>query len=80
MLTKMNESSQHILGRNISAIRKELNLNKVEFCLQTGISRITLDLLEQGRENVKLSTLDKLAQAVGKEPWELLSDNDRPCK
>lgn len=64
----MNECSQHTLGRNICAIRKELGLSKVEFCLQLGISRVTLDLIEQGRDNVKLSTLDQLARAVGKEP------------
>lgn len=75
----MNECSQHTLGRNICAIRKELGLSKVEFCLQLGISRVTLDLIEQGRDNVKLSTLDQLAragasleEADGKEPWELL--------
>lgn len=68
----MNECLQHTLGRNICAIRKELGLSKVEFCLQLGISRVTLDLIEQGRDNVKLSTLDQLARAVGKEPWELL--------
>lgn len=50
----MNECSQHTLGRNICAIRKELGLSKVEFCLQLGISRVTLDLIEQGRDNVKL--------------------------
>lgn len=68
----MNESSQHTLGRNICAIRKDLGLSKVDFCLQLGISRVTLDLIEQGRGNLKLSTLDQLACALGKEPWELL--------
>lgn len=68
----MNESSLHTLGRNICAIRKDLGLSKVDFSLQLGISRVTLDLIEQGRDNLKLSTLDRLACALGKEPWELL--------
>lgn len=68
----MNESSQHTLGRNICAIHKDLGLSKVDFSLQLGISRVTLDLIEQGRDNLKLSTLDRLAFALGKEPWELL--------
>lgn len=68
----MNESSQHTLGRNICAIRKDLGLSEVDFSLQLGISRVTLDLIEQGRDNLKLSTLDRLAFALGKEPWELL--------
>lgn len=72
MLGHMNELSQHRLGRNIRAIRKELGLSKVDFCLQIGISRVSLDLIESGRSNVKLSTLDQLARTLGKESWELL--------
>lgn len=68
----MNGLSQHRLGGNIRAIRKELGLSKVESCLQTGISRVSLDLIESGRSSLKLSTLDQIARTLGKEGWELL--------
>lgn len=68
----MSEHIQQQLGKNIAAIRKALGINKVEFALQLGISRVELDLIEDGRSNVKLTTLSKLAANLGKEPWELL--------
>lgn len=68
----MSADIQHKLGKNISSIRRSLHLNKVDFSLQLGISRVELDLIESGRSNVKLVTLAKLAERLGKEPWELL--------
>ncbi|MDO4437778.1 MAG: helix-turn-helix transcriptional regulator [Coriobacteriaceae bacterium] len=68
----MNERIEETLGRNIRAERRNLGLSKVEFCLQVGISRVLLDLIEENRSNFKLATLEQIAAALGKEPWELL--------
>lgn len=68
----MNGAAQHNLGENILAIRTASGLSKVEFSLQLGISRVQLDLIESGRSNVKLITLEKIAERLGKEAWELL--------
>lgn len=68
----MNERIEQTLGRNIRAERRRLGLTKTDFCLQAGISRVLLDLVEENRSNLKLSTLEKIAHALGKEPWELL--------
>lgn len=68
----MDTSVQHILGDNVSRLRKELGLSKVDFCLQAGISRVLLDRIESGHSNLKLSTLEHIASALGKTPWELL--------
>lgn len=72
MLDAMEKSIQQILGDNIFAIRTDADLSKVEFALQLGISRVELDLIENGKSNPKLKTLEKLAHNLGKEPWELL--------
>lgn len=68
----MNERIEQTLGRNIRAERRRLGLTKIDFCLQAGISRVLLDLIEENRSNLKLSTLEQIAHALGKEPWELL--------
>lgn len=72
MLPAMDTCLQHILARNISSLRAELGLSKIDFCLQTGISRVLLDHIESGHANLKLSTLERIATALGKEAWELL--------
>lgn len=68
----MNERIEQTLGRNIRAERRRLGLTKIDFCLQAGISRVLLDLIEENRSNLKLSTLEQIAHALRKEPWELL--------
>ncbi|WP_289612897.1 helix-turn-helix domain-containing protein [Collinsella tanakaei] len=53
--------------------RKRLGYNKVDFSLMAHISRPTLDAIEAGRTNIKLNTLNRLANALDMEAWELLT-------
>lgn len=68
----MGATIQQRLGEHVLDTRKALRLSKVDFALQMGISRVSLDLLEQGKANVRLSTLDNLASRMGVEPWQLI--------
>ncbi|WP_102338633.1 helix-turn-helix domain-containing protein [Collinsella provencensis] len=68
----MDKNIHQIFGDNIRAIRTGAGLTKVDFSLQMGISRVELDLIENGRSNPTLTTLNKLARNLGKEVWELL--------
>lgn len=68
----MSETIQQTLGRHVHTARKASGLSKVDFSLQMGISRVSLDLIESGNANIKLSTLSKLAERMGTEPWRLI--------
>lgn len=68
----MNANARQRLGENLIAIRKTSGLTKVDFALQLGISRVLLDLIESGNSNLKLSTLEQIAERLGVQPWELI--------
>ena len=68
----MNATARQRLGENLIAIRKTSGLTKVDFALQLGISRVLLELIESGNSNLKLSTLEQIAERLGVQPWELI--------
>ena len=53
-------------------LRTVSGLSKVDFALQLGISRVLLDLIESGNSNLKLSTLEQIADRLGTQPWKLI--------
>lgn len=64
--------SAQALARNVRSARIASGMTKSDFALTLGISRVLLDLIESGQSNVKLSTLDQIAEALETEPWELI--------
>ncbi len=60
------------LGENIRNSRKAAGLSKARFCLMIGLSRPALDAIENGTQNVKLDTLNRIADGLGVEVWTLL--------
>lgn len=68
----MDANARQNLGENLIAIREASGLSKVDFALQLGISRVLLDLIESGNSNLKLSTLEKIADRLGTQPWKLI--------
>lgn len=62
----------------LERIRRERNLTRKELAEKSGIAEITILALEQGKtnvENIKVSTLLKLAAALGVKGIDLL-DNE----
>jgi DNA-binding XRE family transcriptional regulator len=54
------------IGKKIISIRYEQNLSQKALAGKIGISQQLVSRIEKGRENVSLSTLTKLARALGK--------------
>lgn len=66
------ETVQRLLGR-LKALRVESGLTQEEFAEKAGISYKYYQAVEAGRKkDLRLSTLDRLANAHGLEPWQLL--------
>ena len=58
----------HMLGTEIAAKRKSLRMSQSELALKTGISRSTLDLLENGRaRELGFSKVSRILSALGME-------------
>ena len=61
----MRAGIQQRLARNVQALHDASGMKKSAFALMLGISRPQLDLIEQGRCNMKLLNLEKLADRLG---------------
>lgn len=65
-------SQRKIVGQNIRAFRAEKNLTQEKLAVKSKISYEYLNRLENGRVNVSLDTLVKIAKALGVKPSVLL--------
>lgn len=54
----------YIIGFNVERLRKRAGISKVRFCDMLGIGRPTLDRIEDGEGDVRLSLLVKIAEAL----------------
>lgn len=54
----------YIIGFNVERLRKRAGISKVRFCDMLGIGRPTLDRIEDGEGDVRLSLLVKMAEAL----------------
>lgn len=68
----MGAGIQQRLARNVQVLHDASGLSKSAFALMLGISRPQLDLIEQGRCNLKLLNLEKLAERLGVTASELI--------
>ncbi len=56
----------------LKEIREEAGLTQEELAEKSGVSRVTISLIENGRADcVKTQTLTRLADALSKKPTEL---------
>ncbi len=61
-------------GQRLKRLRREKALSQLELVGMTGIAQATLSDLERGKRGARVSTLRKLAEALGVEPKELMKD------
>jgi len=60
------------IGMKIQRLREKRGLTQEALAKKTGLSRGYLARLESGRHDPSLSTLEKIAKALGVKTWELL--------
>jgi transcriptional regulator with XRE-family HTH domain len=63
---------QRRVGKNLRIHRQALGLSQEEFADQVGVHRTYMGGLERGERNLTLKSLERLAQAVGVDPLDLL--------
>ena len=62
-----NEDYLLLLGQNIASLRKKKKISQITLSLDSGIARSFLADLERGKANPSVSTLMKIAKALGVE-------------
>lgn len=60
------------LGENLKRFRTEKGLSQTDIANSLGVSRGFISNIESGKRNPTLSTITRLAKAVGVTPDELL--------
>lgn len=60
------------VGRKIRIARKKKGVTQEEVAARAGIHVSTLGRIERGESNAPLQTLNKIAQAIGVKPKDLL--------
>lgn len=61
-----------ILGRNVREARKRKGLSQEQLALEADMKRSYLSDLERGTRNPSVRAVERLAAALGVEPWTLL--------
>lgn len=71
----MNKDIEHIyriIGARVAQIRKDLNYSQEKLAELSGLDRSHIGYIEQGRRKPTLSTLLKIAEALGVSLQELM--------
>ena len=75
MTEKSKDEKPPLVGRNILAIRKKLNLTLNVLSERSGVSRAMLSQIESEKVNPTVATVWKIAQGLGVEINEVLKDS-----
>ncbi|WP_343226904.1 helix-turn-helix transcriptional regulator [Luteolibacter flavescens] len=77
----MGSSTVQNLLKRLKALRVQRGLTQERFAESAGISYKYYQAVEAGRkQDLRLSTLERLAKAHGLEPWELLRPGGEPLR
>ena len=66
------ENSSKRLGENLKKLRTKKKMSQGDISRKLGVDRAYISSIENGRMNPTLSTLEKLAEAIGVNSSELL--------
>jgi transcriptional regulator with XRE-family HTH domain len=60
-------------GQRVKTLRKEKGMSQEELAEKSGLNRPYISAIEQGKRNVSLEVMEKLAVAMGLEMRELIA-------
>jgi transcriptional regulator with XRE-family HTH domain len=68
----MSQVFRRTVGQNVRTFRLRLDLTQEQLAEKAGLHWTYISGVERGRYNVSLETLEALASALGRKPFELL--------
>lgn len=74
---KPNLGARKLLGRNLRRLRQERDLGLDDLSGMTGIAATRLDAIEDGRADIRLDAIDRLAAALDVPVRRLFVEGDR---
>ncbi|MCC5795658.1 MAG: helix-turn-helix transcriptional regulator [Chromatiales bacterium] len=77
MNKKLNPSSSRaVLARNLRALRERRHLSQEALADLAGLHRTYVGSVERGERNVSIDNIQRLAEALGVTPANLLQERD----
>ena len=71
-LNDCSSPTVRLFGKRMKQRRRELQLTQVQIFERTGVASTYLSMIENGRANPTIETIEKLAGSVGLEVWAML--------
>ena len=68
----MTKSTAQKFGENMKKIRLEKDMSQGDICRELGLDRAYISNVENGKQNLTLSTMDKVAKVLGVSVEQLL--------
>jgi transcriptional regulator with XRE-family HTH domain len=61
-----------LFARNLLTLRQRAGVSQEALAAEAGLHRTYVGSVERGERNISLLNVERLAKALGVEPWELL--------
>ncbi len=71
-MAKSEKEYLKLVGENIARIRLEKGLSQLDVCAMVSMEKSNLSTIENGRQNITLTTLLKIAKALNVKPHSIL--------
>ena len=68
----VNKQAQVFFGAAVKALREAAGLSQTDLAPLVGMAQTRLPAIEQGKRDVRISTIRKFARALGVSPRDLL--------
>lgn len=72
----MNVDILEVFGGNVKRYREALGLSQETFAEKCGLHRTYISAVERQRRNISLGNVQKIAEALGVEPYLLFMEED----
>ena len=63
------------LGENVKRLRKSLGFSQRDLAFDAGVAKNIIEKIEAGNSNVTLHTIERIAECLNVDAWELLLPN-----
>jgi transcriptional regulator with XRE-family HTH domain len=77
MVKAKSKNLRHVLAKNMRLLRNDLGLSQEELAHKAKLHRTYIGMIERSERNLSIDNIEKIANALGAKPHQLLLDERR---
>ena len=77
MAKAKSKKLRHVLAKNMRLLRNDLGLSQEELAHKAKLHRTYIGMIERSERNLSIDNIEKIANALGVKPHQLLLDERR---